>query len=905
MSHSDHSHCCSSKNGGQGKEYRDPVCGMATHDPGAYIRYEYGGQTYYFCNPHCLETFKKDPDRYIRKPSQDEPRHGHGAADLPKACCASKSAQPAKEYRDPVCGMVTTDPDAYLKYEYEGETYYFCNPHCLKKFKENPRAYIGKSGQTRAPVHTGQEAVKSAEYWCPMCPDVKSPVPSSCPKCGMALEPSMPLSYGPAKWTCPMHPEVVRDDPGSCPVCGMALEPVMPSVSDMEESSEYTSMRSRFLVSLILTVPLILIAMHSMIPGLSLLFARIPAHVLSWTELALATPVVLWGAWPFFVRAWKSLLSRSLNMFTLISIGITVSYVYSLVVLLFPGIFPASMRGMEGMMGLYFEAAAAITTLVLLGQVLELRARSRTGEAIRALLDLAPKKARRISKDGSEEDVPLILVTPGDRLRVLPGEKVPTDGIVLSGSSAVDESMITGEPVPVEKKAGDRVVGATVNGTGSFVMEAKKVGTQTMLAQIVQLTAQAQRSRAPIQRIADVASGYFVPVVILISLVTLGVWLWIGPQPKLAHAVVAAVSVLLIACPCALGLATPVSIMVATAKGAAKGILFRNAEAVEILGKIDTLVVDKTGTLTRGKPTLTHIEAVSGWDEKALAGFAASLERASEHPLAGAVIKGALDRGAILESVEHVSSLPGRGITGTVSDHQIMLGNERLFDEKGIPTRELSTRVQAVREKGHTVMYVAIDGRVAGFLGVSDPIKDGSHEAVESLRKEGIRVVMLTGDSRSNAEAVAKQLGIDEVYAEVLPAEKELIVRTIQAEGRIVSMAGDGINDAPSLARADVGIAMGHGSDIAMESAPVTLIKGDLRGVVSAILLSRATMRNIRQNLFFAFVYNALCIPVAAGVLYPFLGIILSPMIAAAAMSLSSVSVITNALRLKEARIGA
>ena len=825
----------------------------------------------------------------------------------------------AGEYRDPVCGMVTTDPNAYIHYEHEGKTYYFCNPRCLEKFKADPRRYLDASTKAQAspfqmmkaaaPPHgkpasapPPAPATSAGEYWCPMCPGVKSPGPASCPKCGMALEPPLRAATPEApRWTCPMHPEVLQDRPGPCPVCGMALEPAAPREAPPEEDPEYRSMKTRFAVSLAFTVPLLAIAMRHMIPGVHLPGSR----ALQWAELALASPVVLWGAWPFFVRGWLSLANRSLNMFTLISLGVAVSFAYSLVALTLPGIFPASLRGQDGLVGLYFEAAAAITTLVLLGQVLELRARGKTGEAIRKLLGLAPRMARRIGAGGLEEEIPLALVHPGDRLRVLPGDKVPTDGAVLQGSSTVDESMLTGEPVPVEKGPGDPLVGATVNGSGSLVMEARKVGADTVLAQIVALTAQAQRSRANIQRVADVAAGWFVPGVILVAAAAFGFWLLAGPEPRLAHAVVAAVSVLIIACPCALGLATPVSIMVASGRGASMGLLFRNAEAIETLEKIDTLVVDKTGTITRGKPALTHVQGLNGRDGKAVAGIAASLEKLSGHPLAQAVVRGAQDLGAGTVEVHDFLSVPGKGVAGTVDGRRVALGNEKLMEDEGVSFSQASSQAKALREEGQTVMLLSVAGELAGLLGVSDPIKPTSFEAIAALHRLGIRVAMLTGDSASTARSVAGRLGIDEVFAEVLPAQKESIVRRLQEEGRKVAMAGDGINDAPSLARADVGIAMGDGSDIAVESAAVTLVKGDLKGIVSAIGLSKATMRNIRQNLFFAFVYNALCIPVAAGVLYPFLGILLSPMIAAAAMSLSSVSVISNALRLRGRELAA
>ncbi len=873
--------CCGT---GEPREFRDPVCGMVTTDPDAYLPLEYRGKTYYFCSEHCRQKFSDNPEKYLDEPS-------------------AREAGP-REFRDPVCGMVTTDANAYLPLEYLGKTYYFCSEHCRKKFRENPEKYLRPAEEHAAPAARTDGLTQG--YCCPMHPEVHSPVPASCTKCGMALEPAIPGAFpGPAQWTCPMHPEVVRDEPGSCPLCGMALEPVSPVEAGEEENSEYRDMKTRFVASAVLTLPIVLISMRSMIPGGAFLDALAPAGIFLWIELLLATPVVLWGGWPFFVRAWQSLVFKSLNMFTLIGLGVAVSYGYSLIAALFPGIFPASFRGMDGTIGVYFEAAAVITTLVLLGQVLELKARSKTGEAIRSLLSLAPKKARRIDAQGREEDVPLGMVHPGDRLRVLPGEKVPTDGTVLEGSSNVDESMITGEPVPVEKLTGDPVVGGTFNGNGSLVMEATRVGADTLLAQIVALTAQAQRSRAPIQRLADVVSAYFVPAIVLVALLTFGLWVWIGPEPQFAHAIIAAVSVLIVACPCALGLATPVSIMVATGKGATMGLLFRNAEAIETLGKIDTLVVDKTGTLTRGKPALTHVRTAAGLDEKSLLGYAGSLEKASGHPLAQAVVTGALDRGASIGEVQDFTNVPGKGVTGTVSGHRVILGNRALFEDEGVSVRELADKAEDVRKKGQTIMFVSVDGSPAGFLGVSDPIKETSFEAIRTLHHRGIRIVMLTGDHEATARAVAGELGIDEVVADVLPADKESVVRRLQEEGRIVAMAGDGINDAPSLARAHVGIAMGGGSDIAMESAQVTLVKGDLKGLVSAILLSRATMRNIKQNLFFAFVYNALSVPIAAGALYPFLGIILSPMIAAAAMSLSSVSVISNALRLKGKTIAA
>jgi len=735
-------------------------------------------------------------------------------------------------------------------------------------------------------------------YTCPMHPEVRQPGPGSCPKCGMALEPVAPVAASTRKeWVCPMHPEIVRDAPGDCPKCGMALEPSTVA-GEEEENRELTDMRRRFLVSALLTVPLFLVAMGEFIPGRPL-DGLVPGRVLPWVELLLGTPVVLWGGWPFFVRGWQSVVHRSLNMFTLIGLGVGVAFGYSLVAVLFPEIFPPSFRDASGAVAVYFEAAAAIVTLVLLGQVMELKARSSTGAAIKALLGLAPKTARRLRDDGSDEDVPLDQVQPGDRLRVRPGEKVPVDGVVLEGTSAVDESMVSGEAIPVEKNPGDRVVGATVNGTGSFVLKADRVGAESLLARIVQMVSEAQRSRAPIQKLADQVAGWFVPAVVSIAVATAIVWGLFGPEPRMANALVNAVAVLIIACPCALGLATPMSIRVATGKGATAGVLFRNAEAIEILRKVDTLVIDKTGTLTEGRPKLVTVEPAEGWDGKGLLRLAASLERGSEHPLAAAIVAGARERGVEPAATESFESVTGKGVIGRVDGRSIGLGNLKLLEDLGISPGELAGKAEALRKEGQTVMFVAADGKAAGLLGVADPVKGTTPEAIRQLHEEGIRIVMLTGDSRTTAEAVAGKLGIDEVTAEVLPDQKAAVVKRLQGEGRIVAMAGDGINDAPALAQAQVGIAMGTGTDVAMESAGVTLVKGDLRGIVRARRLSRATMRNIRQNLFFAFGYNALGIPVAAGVLYPFFGILLSPVIAAAAMSLSSVSVIGNALRLR------
>ncbi len=743
---------------------------------------------------------------------------------------------------------------------------------------------------------------KEVTYTCPMHPEIRQPGPGACPKCGMALElvqPSIPAVK--TEWTCPMHPEIVRDAQGNCPICGMALEPKTITTGE-EENSELVDMTRRFKVSVVLTVPLVLIAMRHYIPGLSIIDLIIPAGVMKWMELVFATPVVLWGALPFFVRGWQSVVTWNPNMFTLIGLGVGVAYVYSLVAALFPGLFPASFRGEGGEVSVYFEAAAVITALVLLGQVLELRARTRTGAAIKALLGLAPKTARRIS-DGNEEDVPLDEINPGNLLRVRPGEKIPVDGTVIEGSSSVDESMISGEPIPMMKQSGDMVIGATVNGTGTLIMKAEKVGAETLLAQIVHMVAEAQRSRAPIQKLADVVAGYFVQIVVSIAILTFVVWAWIGPEPRMAYALVNAVAVLIIACPCALGLATPMSIMVAMGKGATGGVLFKNAEAIEVMKTVDTLVTDKTGTLTEGKPKLVNVVPAAGFDEKTLLHFATSIEMGSEHPLAAAIVAGAKEKGILPSKVDSFESLTGRGVTGLVEERKVALGNRKLIEDIGIEPGELSERVESMRMEGQTVMFVAVDGKAAGLLGVADPIKATTAQAIEALHGEGLRIVMLTGDSRTTAEAVSKKLGIDEVIAEVLPDQKAEIVKKLQAQGKIVAMAGDGINDAPALAQAHVGVAMGTGTDVAMQSAGVTLVKGDLRGIVRALRLSRATMRNIKQNLFWAFAYNALGVPIAAGVLYPFVGVLLSPIFAAAAMSFSSVSVVGNALRLRRARL--
>ncbi|MEX2524847.1 MAG: copper-translocating P-type ATPase [Gammaproteobacteria bacterium] len=744
------------------------------------------------------------------------------------------------------------------------------------------------------------DAAGTGDYICPMCPGVRQGAPGSCPKCGMALERETPAQLATkTRYTCPMHPEIIRDEPGDCPICGMALEPRTVAVE--EDDSELRDMSRRFWISLVLALPVLILAMGADLwPSLNDLIR--PSRR-QWLEFALATPVVLWGGWPFFVRGWRSLVTRHLNMFTLIGLGVGVAWLYSLVAILLPDVFPDSVKTHAGLVPVYFEAAAVITTLVLLGQVLEIRARSRTNAAIKMLLGLAPKTARILREDGSEDDIALEHVQIGDKLRVRPGEKIPVDGVVVEGSSAVDESMVTGEPVPVTKRSGDKLIGATINSTGGLVMRAERVGSGTLLSQIVQMVAEAQRSRAPIQKLVDIVAAYFVPAVVAIAVVTFVVWgLW-GPEPRLAHALVNAVAVLIIACPCALGLATPMSIMVGTGLGASNGVLIKNAEALEVMERIDTIVVDKTGTLTEGRPRLQKVISTGEFDEDTVLRLGASLERSSEHPLGTAIVDGAEERTLELQTVTDFGSVTGKGVTGNVDGRQVAIGNLKLLEAFHIDAGELGEMAESLRAEGQTVMFVAVDGKAAGIISVADPIKTTTGEAIDTLHAEGVRIVMLTGDSKTTAEAVAKKLHIDDVFAEVLPEQKVEVVKQLQGEGLSVGMAGDGINDAPALAQAQVGIAMGTGTDVAMESAGVTLVKGDLRGIARARRLSRLTMRNIRQNLFFAFVYNSLGVPVAAGVLYPFFGLLLSPMIAAAAMTFSSLSVVGNALRLRRARL--
>jgi Cu+-exporting ATPase len=811
--------------------------------------------------------------------------------------------------QDPVCGMEVDPASAAHRVAHNGTSYYFCGSCCAETFRKDPGAALARAAES-AGVDAADHGTKASsitvapgKYICPMCPGVESDGPAACPKCGMALEPAAPMpTRQQVRYTCPMHPEVVQDGPGECPKCGMALEPM--TVSAVEKSPELVDMTRRFWVGAVLTLLVVALAMGVYVPVLRQFLERIvPSGLSNWLELVLATPAVLWAGWPFFQRGWRSVITGSLNMFTLIAIGVGTAYAYSVVATLAPSIFPDAFRDASGEIDVYFEVAAVIVALVLLGQVLELRARERTGGALRALLDLAPQTARRLTDDGGEDEVPLDRVQRGDRLRVRPGDKVPVDGVVVEGRSAVDESMVTGESIPVEKTVGDTIIGGTINGTGGFVMRAERVGSETMLAQIVQMVAEAQRSRAPIQRLADVVSGYFVPAVVVIAMLAFAAWAIWGPSPAMAYALIAAVSVLIIACPCALGLATPMSIQVGVGRGAQAGVLIKNAEALERFEKVDTLVIDKTGTLTEGKPRVVAVETGDGFGEDELLRLAASLERSSEHPLAAAIVLAARERGLMLTDAADFDAPTGMGVTGIVDSRQVALGNARLLQRLGIPAGRFADMAETMRSDGQTVMLVAIDGRVAGLIGVADPIKVTTLKAIRDLRADGLRIVMLTGDNRTTAEAVARKLGIDEVEAEVLPQEKGAIVRKYRVEGRVVAMAGDGVNDAPALTEADVGIAMGTGTDVAIQSAGVTLVKGDLSGILRARHLSRAVMRNIRQNLFLAFIYNSLGVPVAAGVLYPVLGLLLSPIVAAAAMSLSSVSVVSNALRLRGVKL--
>jgi len=805
---------------------------------------------------------------------------------------------------DPVCGMTVNQSSAAGAFEHNGETYYFCSTHCLGKFRESPERFLNQTAAAMPAqavsiqrVKSGPDSTEATPYTCPMHPEVRQNNPGSCPKCGMALEPvTVTAPREKIEYTCPMHPQIIRDAPGSCPICGMALEPRTITL-DEEENHELADMRRRLWLSAVLSVPVFAIGMNDLIPGAPL--GRLASMtVWSWIQLALATPVVLWGGWPFFVRGWQSIINRSPNMFTLIGLGVTVAYVYSVVATVFPGIFPHSFRAHDGTVPVYFEAAAVITTLVLLGQVLELRARGRTSSALKQLLGLAPRTAR-VVRDGQEMDVPITNVQVGDILRVRPGEKVPVDGVVVEGHSSVDESMVTGEPIPAEKATGDRVTGGTVNATGTLLLRAERVGSDTLLAQIVRMVGEAQRTRAPIQRLADRIAAYFVPAVVVVAALAFVAWSVWGPPPRLAFALVSAVAVLIIACPCALGLATPMAIMVGTGRGASAGVLIKNAEALERLESVNTLVVDKTGTLTEGKPKLASVLVMGGHTEDDVLRWAAALEQGSEHPLAAAILAAAKERSLTLPPADGFRATPGKGIEGRINGARVALGNIAMMAEASVPFEQSAADADRLRRDGQTVMFLAVDGTPAGVLGVVDPIRPTTAEAIADLHREGLHIVMLTGDNETTAMAVAAKLGIDDVRADVLPTEKREVIRRLQHEGRVVAMAGDGVNDAPALAEAAVGIAMGTGTDVAIESAGITLLKGDLRGIVRARRLSRATMKNIRQNLFLAFVYNAVGVPVAAGILYPFTGVLISPIWASAAMTLSSVSVIGNALRLR------
>ena len=866
----------------------DPVCGMKVDPEKAKAHFERAGKTYFFCCAGCATKFQADPAKYLAPRPAAVMAAGSGLTTLsgpPVRMVAAPAVKPEETEIDPVCGMKVDPVKAKGRFEHGGKAYFFCSAGCLTKVQDDPKRYLApRPALTAMPVATVGKAVASK-------------------------------AAAPAGYICPMDPEITSPVPGSCSICGMALEPVTITAEE-GPNEELIWMTRRFWVCVALSVPLLVGAMGEMIRGGGLMGgAMLSSTVKGWIGLLLATPVVVWGGWPFFERGWNSIVTWRLNMFTLVAIGTGAAYGYSVLAVVAPGIFPAAFRDASGEVPVYFEAAAVITTLVLLGQVLELRARSRTSQAIRGLLGLSPKTARLITGEGEERDVPLESVVHGNRLRVRPGERVPVDGSIVDGGSSIDESMVTGEPIPVEKHAGDGVTGGTLNGSGSFVMTAERVGSETLLAQIVKLVSEAQRSRAPIQRMADRVSGYFVPAVLLAAAITFAVWALIGPEPRLAYALVNAVAVLIVACPCALGLATPMSIMVGVGRGATAGLLIKNAEALEILEKVDTLLVDKTGTLTEGKPRVTLVRLVAGGavkDERELLRIAASLERASEHPLAGAILAAARDAGLSLSEPVDFRAIAGKGITGTVEGRAAALGNTALFVESAAEDKsaweELAGVAEERRRQGGTVMFVAVDERVAGFIAVADPVKASTPEAIRELHAEGLRIVMVTGDNRTTAEAVGRQIGLSdeemrEIEAEVLPGHKADVVKRLQAQGRIVAMAGDGVNDAPALAQAQVGIAMGTGADVAMESAGVTLVRSDLRGIVRARRLSRATMRNIRQNLFFAFVYNSLGVPLAAGVLFPAFGLLLNPMIASAAMSFSSVSVISNALRLRKASL--
>jgi len=873
-------------------ETQDPVCGMRVDPANSRFSHEYGGETYFFCCGGCRTAFKTDPEQY-----------------LASACATASADVPVStETVDPVCGMTVDPGTGSISHQYDGQTYYFCGDGCRTKFQTDPDRFLNRSSSAPEAVASAV-AEASADrppppgtwFICPMDPEVREPGPGACPMCGMALEAELSADtlLPSVEYTCPMHPEVVRDEPGACPMCGMALEARTVAPTDLS-NPELDDMTRRFWIGALIGSPVFALAMAEMAMG-DRVSHMVGRNLSNWVQLVFATPVVLWAGRPFFERAWASLVNRSPNMFTLIGLGVGSAYLYSMVATVAPGLFPEGFSEAGGVEP-YFDTAVVIIVLVLLGQVLELRARGRTGAAIRALLELAPSTARRVTA-GVEVDVPLGVVRSGDLLRVRPGEKVPVDGVVVEGHSVVDESMLTGEPLPVEKVAGETLVGATMNGTGTLLMRAERVGAETLLAQIVTMVGQAQRSRAPIQRLADRLAAFFVPAVVTVAILAFIGWAVWGPEPRLARAVLSAVAVLIIACPCALGLATPMAVMVGTGRGASAGVLIKNAEALETLERVDTLIVDKTGTLTEGRPAVTAVVPVEGVTEQELVRVAAALERGSEHPLAAAITQAALDRGiSVPEAIDFLAEV-GRGVTGTVERQAVLLGTETLLEQRGLETGPLAARADELRRDGQTVVYVAIGDAVAGLLGVSDPVKRTTPEAIAQLRAEGLRVVMVTGDNRVTAEAVASTLGIDDVVAEVLPADKRRIVAERQRAGAVVAMAGDGINDAPALAEAAVGIAMGTGTDVAIESAGITLVRGDLRSIVQARRLSRATMRNIRQNLFLAFIYNGIGVPVAAGVLYPVMGLLISPMLASVAMTLSSLSVISNALRLRNVEL--
>ncbi|HET9790921.1 MAG TPA: heavy metal translocating P-type ATPase [Candidatus Angelobacter sp.] len=884
------------------KTVRDVVCNMQVDPAKAAGSAEYDGRKFFFCSRGCEQKFTASPDRYVKNE---------------KDLMVGTHQPTAGKVQDVVCGMWVEPEKARGKAEYQGKTFYFCSPRCEEKFKADPErlskpkpaaglvqlggiapanAAASANAAKPVPIRAVTPGTGAMTYVCPMDPEVREGKPGACPKCGMALEPEA------VEYTCPMHPEIRSDKPGTCPICGMALEPrAIVGMAHEEDDSELRSMTRRFWIGVALSAPLLVLSMGAMWQGGPL--HSVPGSVLGWIQLLLATPVVLWGGWPFFQRGWNSIRNRHLNMFTLIALGTGSAYLYSLIATLAPNIFPATFRGHNGVVEVYFETSAIIVTLVLLGQVLELRARKQTGSAIRALLDLSPKTARRIRADGSDEEIALDQISHGDRLRVRPGDRVPVDGTVVEGKSSVDESLVTGESLPLEKAVDAKVIGGTVNQNGSFIMRAEKLGSETLLAQIVRMVAEAQRSRAPIQALADRVSGYFVPAVIAVAVITFILWSAFGPEPRLAHGLVNAVAVLIIACPCALGLATPMAVMVGTGRGAHAGVLVKNAEALEKLEKVDTLVLDKTGTLTEGKPRVVQLTLIEPMDESQFLRLAASLERSSEHPLAAAVVDEAKRRGLSLTEPSEFHSFSGKGLSGKVEGKQVLIGNAALFSERQISLGKPATAIEEFQRAGQTVIMVASDGQFAGYIGVADPIKESTPSALKELQATGLRLVMLTGDNKATAQAIAAKLGIDNFEAEILPDQKASAVKKLQAQGRVVAMAGDGVNDAPALAQADVGIAMGTGTDVAIESGDITLVKGDLRAIARARNLSRATMRNIRQNLFFAFVYNLLGVPVAAGILYPFTGLLLQPVFAAAAMSFSSVSVIANSLRLRRARL--